>query len=117
MQSLYEEAMRFLQSANEFSPGSCNSKVYLLQAEMFSFKKKNQQAKEKYTDSISSSRYVHEKGLACEQAGSHHQKISDASEALKYFEQAKECYKEWGSQMKMEAMDKAMSRLSGSAKV
>ena len=117
MKPLYEEATDFLQSASEISPGSCNNKIYLLQAEMFSFEKKNQQAKEKYTASISLSRYVHEKGLACEQAGSHHQKIGNASEALKYFEQAKQCYKEWGSQMKMEAMDKAMSRLSGSAKV
>ena len=92
MKPLYEEATDFLQSASEISPGSCNNKIYLLQAEMFSFEKKNQQAKEKYTASISLSRYVHEKGLACEQAGLHHQKIGDASEALKYFEQAKQLY-------------------------
>ena len=111
MKPMYKEATDFLQSAMDISPDSLNNKVYLLQAEMFSFEKKNQQAKEKYTTSISSSRCIHEKGLACEQAGLHHQKIGDRSAALACFEQAKQCYMEWGSQMKMEAIDKVMGRL------
>ena len=111
MWPLYKEAITLLQTAVEISPEIYNSNIYLLEAELCSFEKKNQLAKEKYDSSITSSRYIHEKGLACEQAGLHYQKISDRSEALKYFQRASKYYTEWGSQMKVEAMAKIISRL------
>ena len=117
MKPLFDEAIELLISAvditkdKDITPGLFNNKVYLLEAELCSFEKKNQLAKEKYDSSITSSRYIHEKGLACEQAGLHYQKISDRSEALKYFQRASKYYTEWGSQMKVEAMAKIISRL------
>ena len=111
MKLLYKEAITLLRTAVEISPEIYNSNIYLLEAELCSFEKKNQLAKEKYDSSITSSRYIHEKGLACEQAGLHYQKISDRSEALKYFQRASKYYMQWGSQMKVEAMAKIISRL------
>ena len=46
--------------------------------------------------------------LACELAGNHYKKIGDNKSALGFFNQAKQCYTEWGSQMKVEVINKQL---------
>lgn len=85
--------------------------VQLLEAEIYSFRGKHQEAKEAYTASIEtarSSRFVHEQGLACELAGHHCRKIGDDATARSFYNQAKQCYLDWGSQMKVDCIDRAL---------
>ena len=80
--------------------------VHLLEAEQFSFQKRNIKAQSSYAAAINSARlsgFIHEQGLACELAGYHFKKVSDLPSAWISFEQAKQCYVEWGSQMKVDS--------------
>ena len=54
--------------------------------------------------SACSSKFIHEQGLACELAGYHYKKNGDLSGARSFFEQAKKCYTDWGSQMKVDSV-------------
>lgn len=56
--------------------------------------------------------FTHEQGLACEKAGFHCKKEKDGGRALKYFQQARECYEEWGSSMKVDFIQKELERLN-----
>jgi len=65
---------------------------------------KNDEAKIAYDAAIaasSSSKFIHEQGLACELAGFHYTRIEKYDTAREFFNQAKTCYNEWGSQMKV----------------
>mmetsp|Transcript_32764 Transcript_32764/g.60006 ORF Transcript_32764/g.60006 Transcript_32764/m.60006 type:complete len:400 (+) Transcript_32764:1475-2674(+) len=87
------------------------NKVRLLEAELQSFEKRNDEAKESYAAAITSarcSRFVHEQGLACELAGQHHKKNGDILRASGFFEQAKQCYADWGSQTKVDSINQQM---------
>ena len=87
--------------------GNIISQVHLLEAEVFSCEGSNEEAKESYAAAISSaqfSRFIQEQGLACELAGCHYKKIGDPISARIFFGQAKQCYAEWGSQMKVESI-------------
>ena len=55
-----------------------------------------------------SSRFIHEQGLACELAGYHYKRNGDMSDARSLFEQAKKCYTDWGSQMKVDSITRAL---------
>jgi len=82
----------------------CN-KVHLLEAEIFSHEGNHKEAKVKYAAAVSSARcsgMIHEQGLACEHAGFHYKKIGDNRRACCFFDQANQCYAEWGSQMKVD---------------
>lgn len=82
---LYKEAIQTLREIVEFSPSNYQNKVYLLEAELYSFNKKHEQAQAKYDLAISTARdltYVHEEGLACELAGVHYKKSGNVVEAL-----------------------------------
>ena len=63
-------------------------------------------------DSARSSGFIHEQGLACELAGYHCKKIFDLRNARSFFDQAKECYTEWGSQMKVDSVTRQLRSLS-----
>ncbi len=81
------------------------TQIHLLEAEQFSFENNNSEAHTSYAAAISSaclSGFVHEQGLACELAGYHYKKVGDFRSALCFFGQAKRCYTEWGSQMKLD---------------
>jgi len=107
MKPLYTEAIKALRGIVEFSPDKYQNKMFLLEAELYSFNKKDEQAQAKYDLAISSGKdltYVHEEGLANECAGVHYKKKGDAAEALVYFQRAKECYTRWGSDMKVESV-------------
>ena len=91
------------------------NKLTLLEAELYSFEKKNDRALASYDASIASarnSRFTHEQGLACERAGFHCKKMNDKGRALQYFQQARECYQEWGSSMKMAFIQKELDSMS-----
>jgi len=91
------------------------NKVYLLQAEHFSLARKDEKALNKYKDAIEASRaskLVHEEGLCCELAGRHCQNFHDSQTALNFYREAKQCYEEWGSQMKVDLMEGFIARLS-----
>ena len=82
-------------------------KVHLLEAENFSFNNNHEEAKASYAAAVTSarsSRFLHEQGLACELAALHYKKIGDNKSAYGFFNQAKQCYSEWGSKIKVESV-------------
>ena len=89
--------------------------VHLLEAEQFSFQNRNSEAQSSYAAAINSARssgFIHEQGLACELAGYHFKKVFDLRSAWIFFDQAKQCYIEWGSQMKVDSVSQQLTSLS-----
>ena len=89
--------------------------VHLLEAEQFSFLNSNSEAQSSYAaaiDSARSSGFIHEQGLACELAGYHFKKVLDLRSAWISFDQAKQCYEEWGSEMKVDSVSRQLRSLS-----
>ena len=87
----------------------------MLEAELFSLQNLNSKAQASYTAAINSARssgFIHEQGLACELAGYHYKKICNLSCAWILFDQAKRCYAEWGSQMKVDSVTCQLGSLS-----
>jgi hypothetical protein len=92
-----------------------SSQVHLLEAEQFSLRNHNSKAQASYAAAISSARssgFIHEQGLACELAGRHYKKIDEFRSAWSFFDQAKRCYTEWGSQMKVDYVTQQLDSLS-----
>mmetsp|Transcript_24478 Transcript_24478/g.39842 ORF Transcript_24478/g.39842 Transcript_24478/m.39842 type:complete len:240 (+) Transcript_24478:1081-1800(+) len=90
------------------------NKVHLMEAEIFSYEGKHKEAKASYDAAIASAKcvsFVHEQGLACERAGFHYKKIGDKKNACNFFNQAKQCYTEWGSQMKVDSITRRLDAL------
>ena len=86
-------------------------KVHLLEAENFSFHGNHEEAKASYAAAITSarcSRFIHEQGLACELAGFHYKKIGNHRSAWSFFNQAKQCYADWGSQIKVDSITRQL---------
>jgi len=118
VKTLYKDAISTLSSAAELSPWNFNCKVFLLKAELNSFEQKCEEAQSAYAAAItssSSSRYVHVQGLACELAGLHYKKNDQVQTALDFFQQAKKCYSQWGSQMKVESITRHIDMMSNSS--
>jgi hypothetical protein len=89
--------------------------VHLLEAEQFSFQNRNSEAQSSYAAAINSARssgFIHEQGLACELAGYHFKKVYDLRSAWISFDQAKQCYVDWGSQMKVDSVSQQLTSLS-----
>ncbi len=85
------------------SEWNCRGKYSLLLAEKASLEGKNENAEMHYDASIReahSSRFVHEEGLACELAASHHEAKGNKVKAKELFLRAKQCYEDWGSPIK-----------------
>ena len=83
-----------------------------MQAEQFSYQNQHHKAKASYAAAISSARssgFIHEQGLACELAGYHFKKVGDSRSACGFFEQAKQCYTEWGSLVKVESVTRQLN--------
>lgn len=112
LRKFYKDAITEMRLFATLSPSNYNGKVLLLEAEMHSFKKNNEDAKSKYSAAISafhSSRYVHEQGLACELAGFHFMRIHEPETALESFKQARECYIHWGSGVKVQQISQLIA--------
>jgi len=85
-----------------------------LEAEFNSFEGRNEDANEGYISAIGlaqSAKFKSEEGLAAELAGFHSKKIGDRNKARSYFDLAKQCYSEWGSQMKVDYIDRHLEML------
>jgi hypothetical protein len=57
------------------------------------------------------SRFIHEEGLACEKAGLFCKKVQDYGRAQSYFNQARACYSEWGSSVKVAFIQNELNNL------
>lgn len=69
-----------------------------------------------YLVSISSAKesgFIHGHGLACEFTGIHCRKTGNKSSARNFFDQAKLCYTEWGSKMKVDSIPRQLDWLQG----
>mmetsp|Transcript_14825 Transcript_14825/g.35681 ORF Transcript_14825/g.35681 Transcript_14825/m.35681 type:complete len:1443 (+) Transcript_14825:88-4416(+) len=92
------------------------NKVHLLEAELYSWERKTEKAKHAYNAAIESSRaskFIHEQGLACELAGLHYKGIAKYDTARDFFNQARDCYEEWGSQIKVDYIADQIDMLGG----
>ncbi|KAL3797054.1 hypothetical protein ACHAW5_009640 [Stephanodiscus triporus] len=113
--SIQSNAIIVLKNAASLSSWNFLNKVHLLEAEQFSHQNHKDEAQASYAAAINSARssgFIHEQGLACELAGHHHKKFDDFRSAWSFFDQAKRCYTEWGSQMKVESVTQQLNSLS-----
>ncbi|KAL7465012.1 hypothetical protein ACHAXS_006522 [Conticribra weissflogii] len=105
-----------LHGAAEHSQWNFQNKEYLLMAEMTSISNQNKAAiidwYDKAIDRAKRSKFIHEEGLACELAGCHYSSVGKGLIALRYFSQAKECYRLWGSRMKVKHMEKQIQKIN-----
>ena len=98
------------------SHADCNfrNKLELLEAEQYSLEGRRNLAVKSYDaaiESAKSQKFIHEQGLACEKAGFYFKKLKDLHNTIRYFDQARVCYDEWGSTLKVEMMENEMTVL------
>jgi len=104
MRAVPAAALKSLKESCGFSKWNFHNKLHLLEAEIFSSEGNNDRAKDSYEAAIISAKsagFIQEQGLACERAGVHYSNIGDLRRAHNYLLLAKQCYSEWGSQMKV----------------
>ena len=63
-------------------------------------------------EAAKNSGFIHEQGLACEKAALYFMKVKEEEKAFQYFQQARECYEEWGSDVKVNYIQKKLDCLS-----
>lgn len=83
------------------------NKLRLLEAEKQSLSFNHHEAIASYDASIASAKksgFIHEQGLACEKAAFYHKRKGSVCIAMGYFEQARQCYEEWGSSVKVNSI-------------
>ncbi len=113
---IVRDAISSMKVAAEKSDWNFTNKLRLLEAEQQYLTKHHERAIELYEDSIECAKksgFIHEQGLACEKLGFYFKnKASNNEKALEYFQQARECYEEWGSSMKVALMQKEIDGLN-----
>ena len=105
-------AMRF---AAAYSDWNYTNKLCLLEAEQQSLCNEHLNAMNLYDASIASAKrsgFIHEQGLAFEKAGFYYKRGGALLNALEYFKQARACYEEWGSSMRVNMIQKEIDGLS-----
>ena len=115
LKAVPRKALDSLKIAAEHSKWNFRIKVHLLEAEINSNEAKLNEARASYAAAITSarcSRFIHEQGLACELAARHYKKVGDFRNAQSFFNQAKNCYEQWGSDMKVIKMSEELERLA-----
>ncbi|KAL7543351.1 hypothetical protein ACHAXR_012671 [Thalassiosira sp. AJA248-18] len=115
LRAIPKNAIATLKAANAHSRWNFRNKVHLLEAENFSFQGNHDEAKASYAAAITSarcSRFIHEQALACELAGFHYIKMGDLRSACGFLNQAKQCYAEWGSQIKVDSVTRQLENLA-----
>lgn len=108
-------AIATMKSAAANSDWNFTNKLRLLEAEKQSLLEQHWRAIDLYDASIASAKrsgFIHEQGLACEKAGQYFKRLSNKEKALEYFQQARECYQEWGSSMKVAFIQKELDSIS-----
>ncbi len=111
-------ALEAMRAAAANSDENFANKLRVLEAEQQSLSTRHRHnAISVYNASIESAKksgFIHEQALACERAGLHCMREKNNEKALEYFKQARECYEEWGSSMKVEFIQKELDSLNGS---
>ena len=92
------------------------NKVHLLEAVMLSATSTGMEVKAKVSFNAAitaarSSKFVHEQGLACELAALYSLQHKENEDASNLFQQALECYTEWGSQIKVDSITQQLNKL------
>ena len=104
-------AMAKMESWSSQCSWNFSNKLILLQAESHYALGEIQIAAEKYSQAIESARkhrFVHEEAVACELASIFHQKeMSDQDMSSTLMKRSIECYKTWGAQKKVDALQNA----------
>ena len=110
------EVIDTIKEAASRSDWNFTNKLRLVEAEFYALENEESQAIAAYDASIASARkskFIHEEGLACEKAGFYHKRMNDHQSAVKYFNQARACYSEWGSDMKVDIIQHELDCLMG----
>ncbi|KAK1738571.1 putative AAA ATPase [Skeletonema marinoi] len=114
-----KEALRtsisVMRNAAAHSDWNYANKLCLLVAEQQSLSDDHRNAIKLYDASIKSARksgFIHEQGLACEKAGFYYKRYGNNDKALEYFKQARECYEEWGSSMKVDFIQNELNNVN-----
>ena len=110
------EVIDTIKEAASRSDWNFTNKLRLVEAEFYALENEESQAIAAYDASIASARkskFIHEEGLACEKAGFYHKRMNDHQSAVKYFNQARVCYSEWGSDMKVDIIQHELDCLMG----
>ena len=108
-------AAQVIREKSEKSPWNYQNKLHLLEAEMFSAQRLKGRARISFNAAITaarSSKFIHEQGLACELAAMHCVRYGDGINARSFFNQALECYSKWGSQVKIDHINRQLERLA-----
>ena len=113
-----DEIIVSMKVAASHAESNFRNKLELLEAEQYGITslQNSVTALYAYDTAIASARkskFVHEEGLACEKAGFYCQKNGDIGNARTYFNRARECYEKWGSTVKIEFIQKELSKLNG----
>jgi hypothetical protein len=109
------DAISALRDAAACSDWNFTNKLRLLEAEQQSQRQNHRKSVDLYIASIEAAKnsgFIHEQGLACEKAALYFMKVKEEEKALQYFQQARECYEEWGSDVKVDYVQKKMDSLS-----
>jgi DNA-binding SARP family transcriptional activator len=111
------KAIAAMKDAAANSEWNFMNKLRLLEAEQQSIThQRHFLAIDLYDASIQSAKksgFIHEQGLACEKAGFYFKnKAGNNEKALEYFKQARACYDEWGSKMKVDFIKKEIDSLN-----
>lgn len=104
-----------MKSAAANSDHNFACKLRLLEAEQQSLTERHSQAIEVYDASIKAAKsfgFIHEQGLACEKAALYFKRVQRNEKAVEYFHQARECYREWGSSMKVAVIQRELDALN-----
>lgn len=113
-----KDALTVLREAEGLSQWNYRNKVFLLQGELHSNEGKIDEAEAAYGAAITSARasnFIHEEGLACECAAFHCKRNGKFDHAVSFFHQAKLCYKEWGSSMKVDFCIRQMNQITNTS--
>ena len=117
LKQVAKDALTLLSEAEELSAWNYRNKVLLLQGEMHSHEGKIDEAEAAYGAAITSARaskFIHEEGLACECAAFHCKRNGKLDHAVNFFHQAKLCYNEWGSSMKVDFCIRQLNQITNS---
>ncbi len=114
LKQLSNDALKILREAEGLSTWNYRNKAFLVQAEIYSHEGKVDEAEAAYGAAITAARasnFIHEQGLACEYAAFHCKRNNKLDHAVNFFHQAKLCYVEWGSSMKVDYCIKQINEM------
>ena len=108
-------AIAAMKDAAASSDWNFTNKLRLLEAEQQSLRQTHRKAVPLYEAAIESAKksgFIHEQGLACEKAAFYFMRLKNKEKALEYFQQARECYFQWGSFVKVDFIQKELDGLN-----